>query len=62
MLIALPGPPDLSGDKLEAKVCFFASDAPHEVIEPGADFELFCGEVHYAHGRIKQLLPDEPGC
>ena len=28
-------------------------------IEPGADFELFIGQVHHTDGRIKQILSDE---
>jgi hypothetical protein len=59
LLVALSGPPDLSADKVEATVWFLAPEAPHEVIESGADFELFMGQVHCTHGRIKQVLPDE---
>jgi hypothetical protein len=55
----LDGEPDLSRERVEATVYFVAPEAPHEVIEPGADFELFCGQVHYTHGRIKQVLSDD---
>jgi hypothetical protein len=59
LLVALAGPLDLSADKVEATVWFVAPEAPHEVIEAGADFELFMGQVHYTRGRIKQILPDD---
>lgn len=61
LLVALSGPPDLSADKIEATVCFILPEAPHEVIEAGADFELYMGQIHYTHGRIKKILPDDPG-
>ena len=52
--------PDLAREKVTAVVYFVAPDAPHHVIEPGVDFALFCGQVHYTHGRITKILTDEP--
>ena len=54
------GQPDLSRELVTATVYFVAPDAPHDVIEPDATFELYCGQVHFTHGRIKEVLPDAP--
>ena len=59
LLVDLAGPPDLSSDTVEATVYFFSDQAPQDVLEEGAKFELFMGQVHYTHGRIKQILPDD---
>ena len=56
--VDLTGEPDLSRGHVEAIVFFVASGAPHEVIEPGADFDLFCGQVHYTDGHIRKILSD----
>ena len=58
--VELGGEPDISREQVEATVYFVAPTAPHEVIEPGADFELFIGQIHHTHGRIKQILSDDP--
>jgi hypothetical protein len=60
LLVRLAGAPDLSADTFEATVWFFAKEAPHEVLEVGAKFELFMGQVHYTHGRITKILSDDP--
>ena len=60
LLVRLDRAPDLSADTFEATVWFFAPEAPHEVLEVGAKFELFMGQVHYTHGRITKILSDEP--
>jgi hypothetical protein len=51
--------PSLSSDSVEATVYVLSDDAPQDVLEEGAKSELFMGQVHYTHGRIKQILPDD---
>jgi hypothetical protein len=58
LLVELPAAPDPSADKVEATVSFVAPAAPHTVLEEGAAFELFMGQVHYTQGRITRILPD----
>ncbi len=59
LLVELAGAPAPSTDKVEATVSFVAPGAPHAVLEEGASFELFMGQVHYTHGRITRVLPDD---
>jgi len=59
LLVELAGPPDLSCDTVEATVYLFSDQAPHDVLEAGAKFELFMGQVHYTHGRITKILSDD---
>jgi len=61
LIVVLAGPPDLSSDKVDATVWFLAPGAPHKLLEEGVEFELFMGQVHYTHGRIKRILPDDNG-
>jgi len=58
LLVELAAPPAPSADKVDATVSFVAPTAPHAVLEEGATFELFMGQVHYTHGRITRILPD----
>lgn len=59
LLVELAGEPDLSAKQVEATVYFFAPGAPEEVLEAGAEFELFMGHVRYTRGRIKRVLLNE---
>jgi hypothetical protein len=59
LLVELAGAPAPSVEKVEATVSFVAPGAPHAVLEEGASFELFMGQVHYTHGRITRVLPDD---
>jgi hypothetical protein len=59
LIVTLSSEPDISADTFEATVNFFSPDAPHEVLEDGAKFELFMGNVHYTHGCIKRVLSDD---
>jgi hypothetical protein len=57
LLVELAAEPNPSAEEVEATVYFLAPEAPHEVLEAGAGFELFMGQVHHTHGRIKRVLP-----
>jgi hypothetical protein len=59
LLVDLAGQPDLCSDSVEATVYFLSDQAPQDVLEEGARFELFMGQVHYTHGRIKRILLDD---
>jgi hypothetical protein len=59
LIVMLTGAPDLSSDSFEATVCFFSPEAPHEILVEGTKFELYMGQVHYTHGHIKRVLPDD---
>jgi hypothetical protein len=59
LLVELADAPAPSTDKVEATVSFVAPGAPHAVLEEGASFELFMGQVHYTHGHITRILPDD---
>src|SRR5262245_53607229 len=50
LLVELAGAPSPSAERVEAIVSFVAPGAPHTVLEEGALFELFMGQVHYTHG------------
>jgi hypothetical protein len=56
LLVELTHAPDPNSKKVEATVSFVALGAPHSVLEEGATFELFMGQVHYTHGRVLKIL------
>jgi hypothetical protein len=51
--------PEVGVGQVEATVYFMAPNAPQNLLEPGAKFELLCGESHYAHGVIKRIFEVE---
>ena len=55
-LIDLDGPPDLTKDHFIATVHFLSPNAPHNLIESDAKFELVCGESRYTHGVIEKPI------
>jgi hypothetical protein len=59
LLVDLEKMTDASADSVETTVYFMVPEAPQHLLEEGAEFELFMGQVHYTHGRIKRILPDD---
>lgn len=59
LVVELAAAPPPAADRVEATVSFLVPDAPHAVLEEGATFKLFLGQVHYTHGRITKILPTD---
>ena len=59
LLVDLEKEPDVSVGRIEATVYFMAPNAPEELLEEGAKFELLCGESHYTKGVIKRVFEVE---
>lgn len=59
LLVDLEKAPDTSAGHIEATVYFMAPNAPEELLEEGARFELLCGESHYTDGVIRRVLEVE---
>jgi hypothetical protein len=59
LLIDLDNEPDANARRVEATVYFMAPNAPENLLEAGAKFELLCGESHYARGVIKAVFEVE---
>jgi hypothetical protein len=57
--VDLENVPDAAASHVEAFVFFMAPDAPEELLEKGARFELLCGESHYANGVIRRVFAVE---
>jgi hypothetical protein len=62
LLVDLEKAPDTKASQVEATVYFMAPNAPEELLEEGAKFELVCGESHYTTGTIRRVFEVEaPG-
>ena|SRR5665213_111862 len=59
LLVDLENEPDVIDGYIEATVYFMAPNAPINLLEEGAKFELVCGESHYAHGVIRRVFEVE---
>jgi hypothetical protein len=59
LLVDLDKEPEVSAGRVDAVVYFMAPNAPQELLEEGAKFELVCGESHYANGTIKRIFAVE---
>ena|ERR1700677_4306397 len=59
LLVDLEKEPDASVGEIEATVYFMAPNAPTELLQEGARFELLCGESHYTTGVIKRVFEVE---
>src|SRR5437867_6860804 len=56
LLVDLEKRPDASDKEIQATVYFMAPNAPEELLEEGAKFELVCGESHYTKGVIERVF------
>ena len=56
LLVDLEKALDATAGHVEATVYFMAPNAPEELLEKGARFELLCGESHYANGVIRRVV------
>lgn len=59
LLVDLAKMPDIGDDSVEATVYFMIPEAPHDLLEEGAKFELLHGENQYTHGVIKRVFEAE---
>jgi len=59
LLIDLDKEPDLKAENFEALVYFMSPEAPQQLLEKGAKFELLCGENYYTQGFIKHVFEVE---
>jgi len=59
LLVDLEKSPDTNADHVEATVYFMSPNAPDELLEEGAKFELVCGENYYTSGVIKRVFEVE---
>ncbi len=51
--------PDAGVSSVEATVYFMNLEAPHQLLEKDAKFELLHGQNHYKHGFIKRVFEAE---
>jgi hypothetical protein len=55
----LENEPKANAESVEATVYFMAPNAPENLLEEGAKFDLLCGETYYARGVIKRVFEVE---
>lgn len=60
LLVDLDKDPAAYNGPVTATVYFMAQEAPTELLEEGARFELLCGKSHYGKGIIISLFEVEP--
>ena len=56
LLVDLEKAPDSTVGHVEATIYFMAPNAPEELLEEGARFELMCGKSYYTSGVIKCIV------
>jgi hypothetical protein len=59
LLVDLVKMPDAGVSSVEATVYFMNLEAPHQLLEKDAKFELLHGQNHYKHGFIKRVFEAE---
>lgn len=56
LLVDLDKMPDAGAQSAEATIYFMVPEAPQQLLEEGAKFELLHGENYHTHGVIKRVF------